>query len=233
MKTSTAGLDLIKHFEGSRLEAYRCSAGRWTIGYGHTSEAGPPAVDPGMRITQAEADEILRQDVKRFEREIARLVTVPLAQHQFDALVCWSFNTGSLARSTLLKRLNRGEYERVPAEIMKWTRAGGQELPGLVRRRRAETQLWRGNDAPDHPTQSRVTPDKPEPSKTILESKEANTALAAGGISAVTAVADIADKAQSVSDALRNPTFVALVFVCIAAAAIWYWRNERLKEEGH
>jgi lysozyme len=232
MKTSAKGLALIKQFEGCSLLAYRCPAGALTIGYGHTSSGSPMVVD-GMMITQSEADALLKHDLKRFEDEINQLVTAPLAQNQFDALVCWSYNTGALKTSTLLKRINAQELDRVPAELMKWTKAGGKELTGLVRRRRAEAELWRGLDAAAPVNaQARATPDRPKPTKAIFASKEANTALAAGGISAITAASDFADNAQTLSDALKNPTFVVLLAVCAAAAAIWYWRRERLKEEG-
>lgn len=148
MKTSDKGRALIKAHEGRRLVAYRCPAGVWTIGYGHTSAAGAPEVKPGMRITQIEADAILARDLEAFEAGVLALVKGPLTQGQFDALVSFAFNVGlgALKRSTLLKRLNSGQHKAVPAELMKWTRAAGRELPGLVRRRRDEAELWRSLD---------------------------------------------------------------------------------------
>jgi lysozyme len=148
MITSDKGRALIKAHEGKRLVAYRCPAGVWTIGYGHTSAAGAPEVKPGMRISQIEADAILARDLEAFEKGVRSLVKGPLTQGQFDALVSFTFNVGlgALKRSTLLKRLNAGQHKAVPAELMKWTRAGGRELPGLVRRRRDEAELWRSLD---------------------------------------------------------------------------------------
>jgi lysozyme len=142
---SEAGFDLIKSFEGLRLKAYYCPAGVLTIGYGHTSAAGSPRVVEGMTITAAQADEILRRDMEKYADAVRRLVKVQLNQSQFDALVSFTFNLGAdaLRKSTLLKRLNAGKYDAAPAELMKWTRAGGKELEGLVRRRRAEAAMWR------------------------------------------------------------------------------------------
>lgn len=243
MKTSPAGIALIQQFEGRRLEAYKCPAGVWTIGYGHTSAAGKPDVKPGMVITRQEANDILVRDLVRYEDAVDRLVKVPLTQNQFDALVSFTFNVGeaALAKSTLLKRLNADDYDAVPAELMKWTKGGGRELPGLVRRRRAEAAMWRGVDdrAEVDTDESRIEPDAPKPKKTMAKSKEGNMALLTGGAAGVTAANDIArqvketgDSLTSLVDLLKNPTFLVLVLVVLAAAAIWYWRRQRLEETG-
>ena len=241
MRTSRAGIDLIKEFEGLRLEAYRCPAGLWTIGYGHTTAAGAPVVKPGMTITAAEAERILARDLASYEAGVTRLVKVDISQGQFDALVSFAYNCGSgaLERSTLLKRVNACRFSDVPAELMKWTKSGGRELPGLVRRRRAEAKLWRGLDdtAAASVEEGRASPDLPTPSKTMMQSKEGNAALVAGGLSAVTLAKEVADSAQTASDAITtimglNPVLIVLAVVCVAAAAIWYWRKERLEEEG-
>lgn len=139
-----AGLEDIKRWEGLRLVAYQDSAGVWTIGYGHTAAAGAPAPKAGMRISAAEAEEILRRDLARFEAAVERLVKVPLSDNQFAALVSFAFNVGegAMAKSTLLRRLNAGDYEAVPAELMKWTRAGGRVVQGLANRRAAEAGRW-------------------------------------------------------------------------------------------
>ena len=139
MQISKAGLDLIKQFEGLYLKAYRCPAGVPTIGYGHTA-----GVAMGQTITQQQADDYLRRDVRQFERAVARLVTVPLTQGQFDALVSFAFNLGegALAQSTLLRLLNAGDYAGAAAQFDRWNKAGGRVLPGLVRRRAAERALF-------------------------------------------------------------------------------------------
>ena len=139
MRMSDAGIALIKEFEGCRLTAYKCPAGVWTIGYGHTSAAGSPEVTPGMTITQQEAEDILRRDLVKYENGVIKLVNVDLTQGQFDALVDFAYNAGvgALGKSTLLKKVNAEDFDAVPTELMKWTKAGGRELAGLVRRRRA------------------------------------------------------------------------------------------------
>jgi lysozyme len=151
MITSAAGIALIKRFEGLRTAAYRDAAGVLTIGYGHTSKAGPPLVHEGMTITPREADMILSRDVRKFEERVAKAVKVPLNQAQFDSLVSFIFNTGRLEDTTLLRVLNRGDYAAVPAQMMRWTRAGGKTLQGLVNRRAAEASKWSSMPAPKPP----------------------------------------------------------------------------------
>lgn len=148
LRISPVGLKLIRESEGLFLKAYRCPAGVLTIGYGSTNRRGKhPELKPGLRITKEQAEAMLLEDLIDYENDIKRLVKVPLTQNQFDALVSWQFNTGALAKSTLLKVLNKGNYAAVPAQLMLWTKAtvDGKkvELKGLVTRRRAEAALWR------------------------------------------------------------------------------------------
>ncbi|MFN9010181.1 MAG: lysozyme [Hyphomonadaceae bacterium] len=135
-----AGLDLVKSFEGLKLRAYLCPAKVWTIGYGSTG----PHVTAGKVITEAQANELLQDDLDRFEKAVTRLVTVPLTQNQYDALVSFAFNVGisALERSTLLKRVNARLFDQARAEFSKWNRAGGRPLAGLTRRRAAEAALF-------------------------------------------------------------------------------------------
>ena len=239
MKTSEAGLRLIKEFEGFRSKAYVCPAGVLTIGYGHTSAAGEPSVVRGMEITNGVAHEILRSDLDRFERGVASLVKVDLDQNQFDVLVSFAFNCGlgNLKKSTLLKRVNAKRFEDVPAELMKWTRGGGKVLPGLVRRRRAEAEMWQRLGA-ESESETRSTPDTPTPSKKITQSKEAGAAAVAGGAGAIAAAQEVIPAVQQaggiisgLSEALGRPAVIAFIVVAIAAAGIWYWRKQRLDEE--
>lgn len=134
-----AGLNLIKRFEGFSPTIYICPSGYPTIGYGHVVLAHEQ-VQFAAGITQAEATELLRKDVRITERAVLRLISVPLTDGQFDALVSFTFNlgAGALQRSTLRRKVNRGEHQAVPAELMKWVWAAGKKLPGLVRRRQAE-----------------------------------------------------------------------------------------------
>ena len=143
MRTGPQGIELIRHFEGCCLDAYLCPAGVWTIGYGHTAD-----VKEGDSIDQEAAEAFLIEDLEKFEQAVTRLVEVPLTQQQFDALVSWTFNlgAGNLAESTLLRKLNNYQYAEVPEQMMRWVRAGGQVLEGLVRRRAAEAALFQNKD---------------------------------------------------------------------------------------
>jgi GH24 family phage-related lysozyme (muramidase) len=134
-----AGLNLIKDFEGLRLNSYRDAVGVWTIGYGHTRTAGP-----GQRITNEQAIALLRQDVATFEKAVTSAVRVPITNNQFAALVSFAYNVGSgaLNSSTLLRRLNAGDSNGAVNEFLRWNRAGGQVLAGLTRRRVAERDLF-------------------------------------------------------------------------------------------
>lgn len=142
MRTSQRGVDLIKRFEGLKLNAYPDPAtGRepWTIGYGTTK-----GVRPGMSITSARAEEMLQEDLRIFEAAVERLVTVHLCQHMFDALVALIYNigVGAFERSTLLKRVNAGQHALAAAEFDRWVYAGGKKLNGLIKRRAAERALY-------------------------------------------------------------------------------------------
>lgn len=142
---SDQGLALTEQFEGLRLTAYQDSVGVWTIGYGHTG----PDVQPGLTITQEQASALLLQDVAGAVAAVNRLVTVPLTQNQFDALVDFTFNVGqgNLASSTLLRELNAGNTAGAAAQFLVWVYAGGVQLPGLVTRRQAEAALFQTESA--------------------------------------------------------------------------------------
>ena len=141
MKISEAGLSLIKSFEGCVLTAYLDAVGIWTVGYGHTG----PSVHRGLTITQKLAEDILAQDVRRFELGVLNNVKVNLNQNEFDALVSFSFNVGvnALKNSTLLRLLNDGaDRSIVAAEFLRWNKGGDKVLEGLTRRRQAEKALF-------------------------------------------------------------------------------------------
>lgn len=146
MKTNSAGFELIKGFEGLRLRAYLCPAGRWTIGYGHISAD----VHEGQRITAAQAESLLESDLAKVAKGVEKLVAgIAATENQFSALVSFAYNVGlgNLRRSTLLKKLLGGDAAGAAAEFAKWTKARDakgklRELPGLVRRRRAERDLF-------------------------------------------------------------------------------------------
>lgn len=140
MTTSDAGRAAIAAREGNKLAAYRDSVNILTIGVGHTSVAGPPKVVEGMKITRAESDEILSRDLKDVEKTVNRLVKVDLTQNEFDALVSLVFNIGggAFGKSTLLKRLNAGDYRGAAEAFLSWDKAGGKTLSGLTKRRKQE-----------------------------------------------------------------------------------------------
>ena len=152
---SENGLNLVKKFEGLHkvtedgdVRAYRCPAGKWTIGYGHTR-----GVKSGLRASVDECEKMLMEDLHEAGNAVRSAVSVPLSQHQYDALVSFVFNlgAGNFRSSTLLKKLNKGLYEEIPAQILRWNKArvDGKltELRGLTRRRTAEAALW-AMDAP-------------------------------------------------------------------------------------
>lgn len=155
MKTSPTGIELMHHFESCKLEAYpdpKTGGEPWTIGWGHTGTD----VWKGLRWTQAHADYIFICDLERFEKDVMSLVKVPLTQGQFDALVSFSYNCGSdiddddkaegLGDSTLLKLLNKGDYEGARDQLIRWVSKGTSVEKGLTRRRRAEMLRWDEKD---------------------------------------------------------------------------------------
>lgn len=151
MQTSQRGIEIIKRFEGLSLRAYAdpATGGEpYTIGYGSTTD-----VEPGDSITPEGAERLLREDLKNAERAVEQLVTVPLNANQHAALVSFVFNLGfgNLASSTLLKRINAGDYEGAAQELDRWVYAGGERLKGLERRRAAEKALFLSPDEPSAP----------------------------------------------------------------------------------
>lgn len=143
LRISQLGINLIKRYEGFSSKAYLCPAGVWTIGYGHTKSADLLRAK-GLEISEEEGEELLKHDIKIFERAVRRLVKVDLTQNQFDALVSFTFNlgAGNLKKSTLLRKLNTGDYEGAAEEFPKWVRANGRILGGLVTRRKEERALF-------------------------------------------------------------------------------------------
>jgi lysozyme len=144
MKTSPRGIALIKSAEGLRLKAYPdpgTGGLPWTIGYGSTS-----GVTRNMVITEAQAEQMLEEDLVRFERIVERAVRVPVNQGQFDALVSFTYNVGegNFTKSTLLRKLNAGDAAGASEQFSRWVNAAGKVLPGLVKRRAAECAMFLG-----------------------------------------------------------------------------------------
>lgn len=139
---SKRGLAFIRKWEGLRLVAYRDSGGVWTIGYGHTG-----TVFPSMVITEPQAEALLRSDLFRVEQAIRSYVDVSLSQNEYDALCSFIFNVGveAFARSTLLKRLNAVQYDQAADQLLRWDKVQGEQVQGLVNRRRDERLFFSGH----------------------------------------------------------------------------------------
>ncbi len=191
MRTSENGVELIKRFEGLELEAYQDIAGIWTIGYGHTG----PDVEPGMKISERDAEELLRRDLKPREQAVASAAKVPLNQNEFDALVSFVYNVGAAAlrSSTALKRLNRGDRFGAAEALTWWNKAtvGGvlREVLGLTRRRAMERALFltptmapqvRDPEAIDENSRIPAVEDSPR-RNSVAESRTVQGAAIAGG----------------------------------------------------
>jgi lysozyme len=156
VKVSQKCIEQIKKDEGVRNRPYQCPALLWTVGVGHvidTNHAKVPLADRKQLpiptgwdrvLSSDEIDEILRKDLNRFETGVLRLIKVPLTQGQFDALVSFSFNVGlgNLQNSTLRMKVNRSEFEAAAEQFLVWTKAGGKVLPGLVKRRTHEKEMF-------------------------------------------------------------------------------------------
>ena len=156
MKVSQKCIEQIKKDEGVRSRPYQCPALLWTVGVGHVIDPNHAKVKLADRkqlpipagwdrvLSADEIDEILRKDLARFESGVLRLIKVPMTQGQFDALVSFSFNVGlgNLQNSTLRMKLNRGDYEGAAEQFLVWTKAGGRVLPGLVKRRTHEKEMY-------------------------------------------------------------------------------------------
>lgn len=140
MNVSPNCATITKQFEGCKLEAYKCPAEKWTIGYGHTG----PDVYEKLKIDQARADQLLMLDLQSAQSTVNNLVEPQITQNQFDALCDFVFNcgAGNFKSSTLLKLVNEKKFDEAALEFGKWTKGGGKVLPGLVKRRAAEAELF-------------------------------------------------------------------------------------------
>lgn len=209
-------LTFVKRWEGLRLDSYECQGGVWTIGYGHTRTARPR-----MRITETEADRLLRADIANFERAVSGMVRVPLTDNQFGALVSWAFNVGENAasRSTLIRKLNTGDYDAVPSELMRWNKADGKVVNGLTNRRAAEAGLWaRGS----HVASAYVEASAKE---TVADALQTGTGRAAVGVGVAGVLAQLAPAIEALGGA--GPV-VGVAVVLAAVLLFVLWRKGRL-----
>lgn len=143
-KVTQNAIVLIKHFEGFSSKPYVCSGGFLTIGTGHLITKN----EKFDEITEDEGEELLRNDLIKSESSVLRLISIPLEDYQFDALVSFTFNLGggALQCSTLRQKVNREEHDDVPDEFRKWIYAGGRKLKGLIKRRETEAILYSTSD---------------------------------------------------------------------------------------
>ena len=262
MRTSQKGLALIKAFEGclapagaGHFKPYVCPAGVLTIGWGHTNHHGR-RFDRSTIWTQRECDLALAEDLASFERDVERLVKVPLKQHQFDALVSFAYNcgTGNLAKSTLLKKVNAKDFDGAAREFGKWNKGAGRVLNGLVRRRACEALVFQGladtnfDGRPDKiaprakPAEIEPMPQQVDPPQTKPMSKSTigNGAAAGGGLGLAALVTFVLEKMNELPDsvtaalvaAAQKPTFWLVLGVVGACGYVWWRRRVKLKEEG-
>jgi len=259
MKVSREGRSLIKTMEGNVLHAYQDCVGIWTIGVGHTAAAGDPKPAPGMRISDTESDQILARDLTKFEIGVMKLLKRQPTQAQFDAMVSLAFNIGpgAFAKSSVVSRFNRGDFDGAAAAFLMWNKAGGRVVAGLDRRRRAEMKLF-NTGSPDQakakfgimnidPEEMPKELDAPEPPKTMATSKTGWTVIATGvsGVgAAATAAQPILEGVQNVKDTAGQAVGLigvdgklaillgfALVIV-VGCAFIWWDRRNKLYHDG-
>lgn len=231
MKISNNGLAIVQAFEGclksvggGKFKPYVCPAGVLTIGWGHTNHHGRQ-FKAGDIWTQAECDAQLVEDMKGFEAAVTRRVKTPILQHQFDALVSFTYNCGegNLLKSTLLKKVNAGDFAGAAAEFHKWTRGGGQMLPGLVRRRKAEALLFQGKTREALVTAgvSRVPGPMPQGVDTPTVPKAPATRKTATGTIAVGGGVGGAVAATKSGLDLGDIVFI-LLFAGVVAGVVWH-----------
>lgn len=234
---SENGLNLVKKFEGLHkvtedgdVRAYRCPAGKWTIGYGHTR-----GVKSGLRVSVDECEKMLMEDLHEAGNAVRSAVNVPLSQNQYDALVSFVFNlgAGNFRSSTLLKKLNKGLYEEIPAQILRWNKArvDGQltELRGLTRRRTAEAALW-AMDAPLAGQEGGdLMPQKPvqEAVKPLAKSK---TLAGAGAAGIGTVGSLLGDAATNLESLVMYSESIKMVFLALTVVGIALVTYSRIKD---
>lgn len=213
-------VELVKRHEGLRLDAYLCPANVCTIGYGHTG----PDVKLGDRITKAEADKLLRADLRWATDLVDTAIRVHLSEPRRSALISWVFNIGEtqFKSSTLLRKLNAGDYDAVPAQLARWNKAKGKVLPGLVTRRAEEAALWlSGADEGPGEVSMPQAVDAPE-GKPLSSSVTIQGAGIAGIGTAGTVIADASEQLRPIAEYSHT---IRIIFCLLAvlgiAMAIW------------
>lgn len=234
LRPSQACVNLVKHFEGlhrvtndGMIEAYRCPAGVWTIGYGRTK-----GVTQGMRITREQAEQDLLDELVEYGNYVNKFVRVPLTQAQFDALTSFVFNLGpgNFQKSTMLRKLNIGDYDGAAMEFGKWNKARVdgvlQPLPGLTRRRTAEASLFAmdapvgadGFEQPQEPVQEALKP--------LTHSKTMAGATVAGSGLILTEITQQLQPIMHLSDSVKY-VFLVLTLIGIGVVAWSRWKDHK------
>ncbi len=233
---SAEGRALIQQFEGLSLTAYACPAGKWTIGYGHTE-----GVQPGDKITKAHADSLLQADLVGYGQAVADgLGACEASQHEFDAMVSLAFNVGvaGFKGSTVLRLHRQGEHQGAARAFGMWNKAmvNGrlQEVPGLTRRRAAETAFYLTPDAPGATDMPQVVapPTSAAASKTVI----------AGGVTVAASIGSVADQVTPILSSIATTGAslksvmqlggAALSIIALAAGAFMLWRYVQKRQRG-
>lgn len=224
-RVNAESLALIKQWEGLRLETYKDVGGVLTIGYGSTSD-----VEPGMKITRAQAHRRLVKDLATAEGAVDSLVKVDLTPNQFGALVSFVFNVGvgAFSKSTLLRKLNAGDYASVPSELARWNKVKGKTVAGLANRRAAEAGLWsRGEFVASNTVE-------PVPERAPIGKGDVTAgAIGAGAAGKVVdAISEHSDTISTVSWLLSGQGVIAIVagvalLGCVGWLAYSYWKRSK------
>lgn len=236
MKTSARGVRLITDFEGFRATAYEDVVGVWSIGYGFTK-----GVKRGDKMTRAAADARLRSELVEYEQGVMRACTNQPNQNQFDALVCFAFNVGvaGMARSSVIKAHNRGDFQAAARAFGLWNKAGGKVWPGLTRRRAAEAALYLElvPDEVSDPAEGPVDemPQRVDPERPMMESTINRAGVVAGGTAAVATVAEtartVADVKYSVAS-LGDWLVPILLLAVVALCGYIVWERIQQRKGG-
>lgn len=229
MKTNQAGINLIKEFEGFRSKAYKCPAGVWTIGYGHTSSAGKPMVKSGMAVSATEAEAILKRDLAQYEGAVTKAIKVSLTPNQFSACVSLCYNIGgaNFAKSSVARFCNKGQFKQAADAFALWNKANGKVLPGLVRRRAAEAALF-SKSGVTKTEEIRPEVDVPKGKPMVMST----TNIAAGATAAAGVAATIKDTVQNTKETIASFDVNMLLIAIIVAGAAWiiYERYRKAKD---
>lgn len=221
MKINQAGIDLIKSRESCRLKAYKCAAGKWTIGYGVTGDW----VHEGLEISQEEADGLFAAELNRFDATVAK--TCPEStdcQHSAMVSLAYNIGTGAFAKSSVARLHNAGKFAEAAQAFALWNKGGGKVLPGLVARRAAEATLYlAGADLTETPNG--------EGEKPLLHSRSINgQAIAGTGISAALGLNEFKDTIAGLIPYVDSFKYVVVALVVFGIAmtlyARWHDRNQ-------